>query len=921
MRIVENETLRLARILLISSILLGALGAGVAPASADEHGCYDGQQDSGALYRICMPQEGEWNGDLMVYAHGYVAPDQPIAIPEDQLVLPDGTSIPDMITDLGFAFATTSYSTNGLAVQEGMADLADLVGIFSSEEVTPTHVYLTGASEGGLIAALSTEQHDDVFDGGLAACGPVGDFRRQLNYWGDVRVLFDYFFPGVLPPFTPDQDPPIPQDVMDNWEAYEADIRAALDADPEATRQLLRVARVPLKRGDDQANVDALVQLLWYNVFATNDGVAKVGGQPYDNNPRWYWGSDDDWQLNQGVARFDADQAALDEIADNYQTAGALSVPIVTLHTLKDPVVPYWHEPIYRWKVSSQRSQALHINIPSLRYGHCSFGAGEALFALALLTYQVGGFVPSNVADVLTPAQYADYASMAAEYGLDPGSDQTVPSTLERDLDPVVVSGTDLPDLQAAPTDELFVYAHRNDSLEQIPFQVDEVDSGAYTDTLGGPLDGDDEVVFMASDLGGQPADEGQIGATLPISPTWYRIEVSDPMSPTLKGWAYVVRSSSLTRTFTETYTTYDAVNNRIVTPRYAVGFASDFPGLDYLALNESGVDILDRTKIRITVPILGTLDENEIVAYIDFEPITAIKEGPVRVLATGGIVGYRSILETATVQEIPPIIFPQRARFSTDYTANAGGSTFYDANTPAGVPVDGNPDAIAETPLSPWSQVSGATGTLVQVTDGSGLGGTQSNYYKDDATVDPDDTGDERSYADVGIKVESPNQTIDYRTTLYVLPPDQENVGATYEAHYDHPLQAMTTEVYASSVNVDKTGPALSRAGETIMYTVSVRNTSPADAPDLILDAVDDTLVGDLESVAAANACDTLAPDGTCSFTYVYTVQSDDPDPLPNTVEVHYHPQSSTSDVTDSDEHDVALSGHVVYLPLVLRH
>ena len=44
--------------------------------------CNDGTQTSGALYRICMPNSN-WNGELVVYAHGYVAPDDPLAIPAE----------------------------------------------------------------------------------------------------------------------------------------------------------------------------------------------------------------------------------------------------------------------------------------------------------------------------------------------------------------------------------------------------------------------------------------------------------------------------------------------------------------------------------------------------------------------------------------------------------------------------------------------------------------------------------------------------------------------------------------------------------------------------------------------------------------------------------------------------------------------
>ena len=97
----------------------------------------------------------------------------------------------------GYAFATTSYRKNGLAVKEGLADIVDLVEVFKTQlaKQSTGRVYVIGASEGGLIATLAAEKYSKTFCGGLALCGPIGDFRGQLNYWGDFRVLFDYFYP------------------------------------------------------------------------------------------------------------------------------------------------------------------------------------------------------------------------------------------------------------------------------------------------------------------------------------------------------------------------------------------------------------------------------------------------------------------------------------------------------------------------------------------------------------------------------------------------------------------------------------------------------------------------------------------------------------------------------------------------------
>ena len=82
-------------------------------------------------------------------------------------------------------------------------------------------------------------------------------------------------------------------------------------------------------------------------MFATSDAKAKLGGNPYDNSRRLYLGSGNDFWLNLLVDRYHADPAALAAIEADYQTSGKLAAPLVTLHTTADPIVPYWHEPLY----------------------------------------------------------------------------------------------------------------------------------------------------------------------------------------------------------------------------------------------------------------------------------------------------------------------------------------------------------------------------------------------------------------------------------------------------------------------------------------------------------------------------------------------------------------------------------------------
>ena len=385
---------RFIRLTLVFVFLLTAVPVIPAMAQTLPPNCVEGTQKSGAVYRICMPPPPlTWNGDLVVYAHGYV-PDlgQPVEIPEDQLKL-DGVYIPDLINSMGYGFAVISYSANGLAVTEGVADVRDLVTVFK-QTVKPmqvNHIYLVGVSEGGLVTTLAVEKFPDVFSGGLATCGPVGDLREQINYWGDFRVVFDYFFPGALPLWS-SENVMIPPEVMAGWETvYAPNIALQLSQNPMATLQLLNVTQAPIDTADSNSIAETVLGILWYNVFATNDGIAKLRGQPFDNNSRVYVGSADDTLLNSSVQRFDADRLALNKINSHYQTSGMLEVPLVTLHTTGDPIVPYWHESLYDAKVKASGSELLYSNIPINRYGHCSFSVDEVLAAFQTLVVKVTG--------------------------------------------------------------------------------------------------------------------------------------------------------------------------------------------------------------------------------------------------------------------------------------------------------------------------------------------------------------------------------------------------------------------------------------------------------------------------------------------------------------------------------------------------
>jgi pimeloyl-ACP methyl ester carboxylesterase len=384
-----------------------------------EFSCEEGLQDSGSIYRICMPVDVDYNGRLVIWAHGFQDAGTPVEIPEDQLSF-HGVSIPDIVTSLGFGFATNSYSKTGLAVLQGSEDIQDLVDIYKDVAGEPEKIYLVGASEGGIITALLVEQHPDTFHAGLSLCGPVGYFPFQINYFGDARATFQAFFPNLIPgdPFDP------PQELVDNWfEFYENTVKAQV-VDPSNRHRLnqwVKVAKLPFDADNYIETVELSVQdVLRYSVINMNDARTTLGGFPFGNIWKWYSGSDNDILLNQMVPRRKADPDALDEMKSKYNTQGLLNHPLITMHTLRDQQVPYLHEVFYNLKTIYQGSfLRKHINIPIDRFGHCEFTQEEALLSFGLMLFYAGDLsVLSGVGSMLEGDALKAFETLALKYKL-----------------------------------------------------------------------------------------------------------------------------------------------------------------------------------------------------------------------------------------------------------------------------------------------------------------------------------------------------------------------------------------------------------------------------------------------------------------------------------------------------------------------
>lgn len=282
----------------------------------------------------------------------------------------------------------SSYSKNGLAVREGISDTIDVVRIFKERYPETNRVYVVGVSEGGLIATLLAEQHPQRFSGALALCGPIGDFNTQVNHFGDFRVAVDYLYPDLLPtsPIS------IPQSLITNWTTTFSSTVLPVLANPAnaiSLTQLFSVTKTPIDAAQPMTSMIAGTSgLLWYNVLSTNDGSQTLGGSPYGNRNRVYTGTLDDAAFNQGVARFDASAVALSNMSA-LQTSGAPQIPLVTLHTTGDEIVPYTHVAQYAAKIKARKREAFYEARTSPSYGHCNFTLADIQGALNSLQARV----------------------------------------------------------------------------------------------------------------------------------------------------------------------------------------------------------------------------------------------------------------------------------------------------------------------------------------------------------------------------------------------------------------------------------------------------------------------------------------------------------------------------------------------------
>ena len=355
---------------------------------------------NGAPYRIVVP--ATWNGTLLVYAHGYRdKADHPGEVDNRNADVAPSAALATALLAQGYALAGSAYRDNGWEVEGGTHDLKDLAVYFRGHIAHPDRTIIWAFSMGTVIGFDSMERFGGIYDGALCACavgagatsswdgagdlalaydtvfgmpsawGSFGDVRNDLDFETEVRpkLISEVSSPANFPKFefirlvtgTPGRgiNPPPPPAFYPGW--IFTDMFFAM----EARAELERRAGGPIVQNLDRD----------YNLTPAERGYLMALGVPS--------AVIDSWLMAMNGQRYvSAPQYARNYLEHNANYNGKIKNPVLTMHTIVDPLVPVSQEFEYAETVAAAKRSGLLFQTYTNGNGHCAFTGPQLITAV-----------------------------------------------------------------------------------------------------------------------------------------------------------------------------------------------------------------------------------------------------------------------------------------------------------------------------------------------------------------------------------------------------------------------------------------------------------------------------------------------------------------------------------------------------------
>ena len=412
-----KNAFRIASVLTVAALLSLSLLFPLSNTSRAQIGPLDiSGSNNGAPYRIRVP--ANWNGTLLVFAHGYRdKADHPGEVDNRNPDIAPSPALEAPLLAQGFALAGSAYRDNGWAIEEGIQDTKDLAVLFRETIAKPDRTILWAVSLGTIISFKSMEQFGGIYDGALCTCGVGAGATRiwdngipgYLAYdvifgvpstWGtvgEVRNDID-FDTEVVPKLAAEVGNPF------NFSKFEfirlvagTPGRGITPPPPPAFYPgwvftdffFLTEARAELQRragGPFVENVDHL-----YSLTNAEKAYLATLGIPTAVVNGW---------LAQMNARrnISAAPAPRNYVRLNTDYNGKIKHPVLTMHTIVDPLVVVANESAYAELIGATGREDRLFQTYTNGNGHCAFTGTQFVIAVGAIDSWVRtGVRPTNV--------------------------------------------------------------------------------------------------------------------------------------------------------------------------------------------------------------------------------------------------------------------------------------------------------------------------------------------------------------------------------------------------------------------------------------------------------------------------------------------------------------------------------------------